>query len=85
MKLQQSQSTKFPQSTAALIVRCCLKLSVVREHTVLPYEMHQLTANAFLSQMIEELSEEHKEILYFLSILQASKIHFRRFHRQCSR
>ena len=33
-----------------------------------PYEMHQLTANAFLSQMIEELSEEHKEILYFLSI-----------------
>ena len=33
-----------------------------------PYEMHQLTANAFLSSMIEELSEEHKEILYFLSI-----------------
>ena len=30
--------------------------------------MHQLTANAFLSQMIEELSEDHKEILYFLSI-----------------
>ena len=29
--------------------------------------MHQLTANAFLSDMIEELSEEHKEILYFLS------------------
>ena len=29
-----------------------------------PYEMHQLTANAFLSQMIEELSEEHKEILW---------------------
>ena len=35
----QSQDTKFPQSTAALIVRCCLKLSVVREHTVLPYEI----------------------------------------------
>ena len=33
-----------------------------------PYEMHQLTANTFLSGMIEELSEEHKEILYFLSI-----------------
>ena len=33
-----------------------------------PYEMHQLTSNAFLSQMIEDLSEEHKEILYFLSI-----------------
>ena len=33
-----------------------------------PYEMHQLTANTFLSGIIEELSEEHKEILYFLSI-----------------
>ena len=33
-----------------------------------PYEMHQLTANAFLSGMIEELSEEHKEVLYFLSL-----------------
>lgn len=33
-----------------------------------PYEMHQLTANTFLSSIIEELSEEHKEILYFLSI-----------------
>ena len=33
-----------------------------------PYEMHNLTADAFLSQMIEELSEEHKEILYFLSL-----------------
>jgi hypothetical protein len=25
VKLQQSQGTKFPQSAAALIVRCCLK------------------------------------------------------------
>lgn len=33
-----------------------------------PYEMHQLTSNVFLSRMIEELSEEHKEVLYFLSI-----------------
>ena len=33
-----------------------------------PYEMHQLTANTFLSSMIEELSEEHKEVLYFLSL-----------------
>ncbi len=33
-----------------------------------PYEMHRLTANAFLSQMLEELGEEHKKIFYFLSI-----------------
>ena len=31
-----------------------------------PYEMHQLTADAFISRMIEELSENHKEVLYFL-------------------
>ena len=32
-----------------------------------PYEMHQLTANAFLSQMIEELSENtRKSSIFFL-------------------
>lgn len=31
-----------------------------------PYEMHQLSADPFISGMIENLSEEHKEVLYFL-------------------
>ena len=30
--------------------------------------MHNLTANAFLSRLIQSLSEEHKEVLYFLSL-----------------
>ena len=33
-----------------------------------PYEMHNLTADAFVSHIVEELSEEHKEVLYFLSL-----------------
>ena len=33
-----------------------------------PYEMYNLTADAFVSRMVEELSEEHKEVLYFLSL-----------------
>jgi len=33
-----------------------------------PYQMHQLTADPFISRMIEELSEDHKEVLYFLSL-----------------
>ena len=33
-----------------------------------PYEMQHLTADAFISRMVEELSEEHKEVLYFLSL-----------------
>lgn len=33
-----------------------------------PYEMHNLTAAPFISRMVEELSEEHKEVLYFLSL-----------------
>ena len=32
-----------------------------------PYEMHNLTADAFISRMVEELSEEHKEVLYLQS------------------
>ena len=33
-----------------------------------PYEMHQLTADPFLSKIVEHLKEEHKEVLYFLSL-----------------
>lgn len=33
-----------------------------------PYEMHELTADKFVSNMIRDLSEEHKEVLYFLSL-----------------
>lgn len=33
-----------------------------------PYEMHDLTADAFVSRMVDELSEEHKEVLHFLSL-----------------
>lgn len=33
-----------------------------------PYEMHQLTADPFISRMIKDLSEDHKEVLYFLSL-----------------
>ena len=30
--------------------------------------MHNLTADPFISRMVEELSEEHKDVLYFLSL-----------------
>lgn len=33
-----------------------------------PYEMHQLTGNPFISRMIQQLSDLHKETLYFLSL-----------------
>lgn len=33
-----------------------------------PHEMHNLTADAFISRMVEELSEEQKEVLYFLFV-----------------
>ena len=33
-----------------------------------PYEMHQLSADPFISGMIKNLSDEHKEVLYFLSL-----------------
>ena len=33
-----------------------------------PYEMHQLTANPFISRMVQSLSDLHKETLYFLSL-----------------
>lgn len=33
-----------------------------------PYEMHELTADAILSQALFRLKEDHKEIFYFLTI-----------------
>ncbi len=33
-----------------------------------PYEMHQLTGDAFLSRIVENLSADQKEVLYFLSL-----------------
>ena len=33
-----------------------------------PYEMHKLTADKFISDMVRDLSEAHKEVLYFLSL-----------------
>ena len=35
-----------------------------------PYEMHNLTADGFLSGIVQNLKEEHKEVLYFLSLRQ---------------
>ncbi len=37
-----------------------------------PYELHELTANRFISELIKNLSIEHKEVLYYLSIKQYS-------------
>ena len=33
-----------------------------------PYEMHELMSNKFISNMIRNLSEEHKEVLFYLSL-----------------
>ena len=33
-----------------------------------PYEMHKLTADPFISRMIQNLSDDNKEVLYFLSL-----------------
>ena len=33
-----------------------------------PYEMHELTANEFISGIVRNLSEEHKEVLFYLSL-----------------
>ena len=37
-----------------------------------PYEMHELTADKFISDMIRDLSEEQKEVLYYLFVKQYS-------------
>ena len=50
-----------------------------------PYEMHNLTADAFLSDLVRSLSEDHKEVLYFLSLRLYSTTQLARLRRQSDR
>ena len=50
-----------------------------------PYEMHQLTADPFISRMIKDLSEDHKEVLYFLSLRLWSATQLALAHEQSDR
>ena len=43
-----------------------------RHHLSCPYELHQLTSNRFLSKLFFALSDEQKEVLYYLFVKQYS-------------
>ena len=50
-----------------------------------PYEMHQLTADPFLSRIINELSDLHKETLYLLSLQYLSTAQLAHMRNQSDR
>ncbi len=50
-----------------------------------PYEMYQLTDSRFLSDMVDELKDEHKEILYFLSLRLYSTVRLAKLRGQSDR
>ena len=50
-----------------------------------PYEMHDLTADSFLSKIIQELNEDHKEVLYFLSLRLYSTVRVAQLRGQSDR
>ena len=50
-----------------------------------PCEMHNLTADAFISHIVQKLSWEHKEVLYFLSLRLYSTTRFAAVRGQSDR
>ncbi len=50
-----------------------------------PYEMYQLTGSEFLSDIVDELKDEHKEILYFLSLRLYSTVRLAKLRGQSDR
>ena len=50
-----------------------------------PYELHELTANCFLSKLFFTLSDEQKEVLYYLFIKQYSTARFAAIRGQSDR
>ena len=62
--------TVFPEWMGAPGLRLITKGQFLDVLYDCPYEMHNLTANGFLSGIVDNLKEEHKEVLYFLSLRQ---------------
>ena len=50
-----------------------------------PYEMHQLTANTFISNIVHELNDDYKQVLYFLSLKLFSTTQMARIRGQSAR
>ena len=62
--------TVFPEWMGAPGLRLITKGQFLDVLYDCPYEMHNLTADGFLSGIVQNLKEEHKEVLYFLSLRQ---------------
>ena len=62
--------TVFPEWMGAPSLRLITKGQFLDVLYDCPYEMHNLTADGFLSGIVQNLKEEHKEVLYFLSLRQ---------------
>lgn len=60
--------TVFPEWMGAPCHRLITKGQFLDVLYDCPYEMHDLTADSFLSGIVRDLKDEHKEILYFLSL-----------------
>ena len=58
--------TVFPEWMGAPCHRLITKGQFLDVLYDCPYEMHDLTADSFLSGIVKNLKEEHKEVLYFL-------------------
>jgi len=60
--------TIFPEWMGAPVHRLITKGQFLDILYDCPYEMHDLTGDSFLSGIVRDLKEEHKEVLYFLSL-----------------
>lgn len=50
-----------------------------------PFEMHELTADQFISQMVQKQSDDHKEVLYFLALRLYSTVRLSEMRGQSDR
>lgn len=60
--------TVFPEWMGAPCHRLITKGQFLDVLYDCPYEMHDLTADGFLSGIVKDLKEEHKEVMYYLAL-----------------
>lgn len=75
----------YPESLNGFLMRQIRKGDFIEAIFFCPYEIHQLVTEEYLSKILCELSEEHKDLLFHCAILQYSSMRFGKVRGQTDR
>ena len=75
----------FPDTMNSVLERQRQKGDFIDTIFNCPYEIHELVTEAYMSKALYELSDDHKEILYFSAVRMYSSMKIAKLRRQSDR